>query len=124
MVLFIGKRIALAIITLFILSIIVFAAAQVLPGDPGREVLGPLATQSAVNALDHQLGTDRSVIAQYGTWIGHVVTGSFGTSTTYDAPIGPILGRAIVNSLKLAALAFVIVVPLGILGGIVSALNQ
>jgi peptide/nickel transport system permease protein len=124
MPLFIAKRIALAIITLFILSIIVFAAAQVLPGDPGREVLGPLAAQSAVNALDHQLGTDRSVLAQYGTWIGHVVTGSFGTSTQYQAPIGPILGKAIVNSLKLAALAFVIVVPLGILGGVVAALNQ
>jgi len=124
MVAFIAKRIALAIVTLFILSIIVFLAAQVLPGDPGREVLGPLAAQSAVNALDHQLGTDRSVLAQYGTWIGHVVTGSFGTSTEYQAPIGPILGTAIVNSLKLAALAFVIVVPLGILGGIVAALNQ
>jgi peptide/nickel transport system permease protein len=124
MAVFIAKRIALAIVTLFILSIIVFLAAQVLPGDPGREVLGPLATQSAVNALDHQLGTDRSVFAQYGTWIGHVVTGSFGTSTQYQAPIGPILGRAIVNSLKLGALAFVIVVPLGILGGVVSALNQ
>ena len=124
MVAFIAKRVALAIVTLFILSIIVFVAAQVLPGDPGREVLGPLATQSAVTALDHQLGTDRSVLAQYGTWIGHVVTGSFGTSTEYQAPIGPILGTAIVNSLKLAALAFVIVVPLGILGGVVAALNQ
>jgi peptide/nickel transport system permease protein len=124
MIVFIAKRIALAIITLFILSIIVFLAAQVLPGDPGREVLGPLATQSAVNALDHQLGTDRSVFAQYGTWVGHLVTGSFGTSTEYQAPIGPILGKAIVNSLKLGALAFVIVVPLGILGGIISALNQ
>jgi peptide/nickel transport system permease protein len=123
MALFILKRIALAIVTLWILSLIVFAAAQVLPGDPGRAVLGPLAAQSAVNALDHQLGTDRSVLAQYGSWIGHVVTGSFGESTQFQAPIGPILGKAIVNSLKLAALAFVIVVPLGILGGIVAALN-
>src|ERR1700744_3854670 len=117
MTLFVAKRIGLAIITLWILSVIVFAAAQVLPGDPGRAVLGPLAAQSAVNALDHQLGTDRSVLAQYGSWIGHVVTGSFGTSTEYQAPIGPILGKAIVNSLKPAALGFVIVVPLGILGG-------
>jgi peptide/nickel transport system permease protein len=123
MALFILKRIALAIITLWILSVIVFAAAQVLPGDPGRAVLGPLAAQSAVTALDHQLGTDRSVLAQYGSWIGHVVTGSFGESTQFQAPIGPILGKAIVNSLKLAALAFVIVVPLGVLGGIVAALN-
>ena len=123
MVGFILKRVALAIITLWILSMIVFAAAQVLPGDPGREVLGPLAAPSAVQALDRQLGTDRPVIDQYGTWLGHIVTGSFGTSTQYQAPIGPILGTAVVNSLKLAALAFVIVVPLGILGGVVAALR-
>ena len=120
---FVLKRIALAIITLFILSLIVFFAAQVLPGDPGREVLGPLAAQSAVRALDAQLGTDRPVIDQYGTWLGHVLSGNFGTSTQYQAAIGPILGKAIVNSLKLAALGFVIVVPLGIFGGVVSALR-
>jgi peptide/nickel transport system permease protein len=123
MALFILKRIALAIVTLFILSLIVFLAAQVLPGDPGRAVLGPLAAPSAVKVLDHQLGTDRSVLAQYGSWIGHIVTGSFGESTQFQAPIGPILGKAVVNSLKLAALAFVIVVPLGIFGGVVAALN-
>jgi peptide/nickel transport system permease protein len=123
MALFILKRLALAIVTLFILSLIVFLAAQVLPGDPGRAVLGPLAAPSAVKALDHQLGTDRSVLAQYGSWIGHIVTGNFGESTQFQAPIGPILGKALVNSLKLAALAFVIVVPLGILGGVVAALN-
>jgi peptide/nickel transport system permease protein len=123
MALFILKRIALAIVTLFILSLIVFLAAQVLPGDPGRAVLGPLAAPSAVKVLDHQLGTDRSVLAQYGSWIGHIVTGNFGESTQFQAPIGPILGKAVVNSLKLAALAFVIVVPLGIFGGVVAALN-
>jgi peptide/nickel transport system permease protein len=123
MALFILKRIALAIVTLFILSLIVFLAAQVLPGDPGRAVLGPLAAPSAVKVLDHQLGTDRSVLAQYGSWIGHTVTRNFGESTQFQAPIGPILGKAVVNSLKLAALAFVIVVPLGIFGGVVAALN-
>jgi peptide/nickel transport system permease protein len=120
---FVIRRIALAIVTLFILSLIVFFAAQVLPGDPAREVLGNQAAASAVRALDRQLGTDRPVIDQYGTWLGHIVTGNFGTSTQYQAAIGPILGKAVVNSLKLAALAFVIVVPLGILGGVFAALR-
>jgi peptide/nickel transport system permease protein len=120
---FILKRIALAIVTLFILSLIVFFAAQVLPGDPAREVLGPLAAKSAVAALDKQLGTNKPVLDQYGTWLGHIVTGNFGTSTQYQSAIGPILGKAVVNSLKLAALAFVIVVPLGIFGGVVAALR-
>jgi peptide/nickel transport system permease protein len=123
MFLFILKRLGLGLITLLILSVIVFFTAQVLPGDPARAILGPFAEQSAVNALSHQLGTDRSVFAQYGTWIGHIVTGNLGISYAQQAPIGPILGKALVNSLKLATLAFIIVVPLGILSGVVAALN-
>jgi peptide/nickel transport system permease protein len=121
--LFILKRIGLGLITLFILSIIVFAAAQVLPGNPAREVLGPLAAPSAVKALSHQLGTDKPITQQYITWLGHLFHGNFGTSTQYQSPAGPILRAALVNSLKLAALAFVIVVPLAIFAGIVAALK-
>jgi peptide/nickel transport system permease protein len=123
MITFVLKRVGLGLITLWILSLIVFFAAQVLPGDPARAILGPLAAPSAVTALSKQLGTNRSVIAQYGTWIGHVVTGNLGTSYQYQSAIGPVLGKAFVNSLKLAAVAFVIVVPLGIFAGVVSALN-
>ncbi len=123
MLLFILKRLVLAIVTLWILSVIVFFASQVLPGDPAREILGNLASPASVHALDVKLGTNRSVIAQYGTWLGHIVGANFGTSTEYQAAVGPFLGTAVVNSLKLAALAFVIVVPLGILGGIVAALR-
>ncbi|MGH2891252.1 MAG: hypothetical protein ACRDNJ_16675, partial [Solirubrobacteraceae bacterium] len=65
MLVYVLKRLGLALITLWILSLIVFFAAQVLPGDPARSILGPLAAPSAVAALSHQLGTDRSVIAQY-----------------------------------------------------------
>ena len=121
--LFILKRIGFGIITLFLLSIIVFASAQILPGDPARAILGPLAAPSAVKALSQQLGTNKPVIDQYGTWVGHLVQGNFGKSYQYQSAIGPILGKALVHSLELAALAFVIVVPLGIIGGVVAALN-
>ena len=110
-------------ITLFILSLIVFFAAQVLPGDPARAILGPLASASAVKALAHQLGTDKPVLDQYWTWISHVVQGHLGNSYSYREPIGPHLTSALGNSLKLAAVAFVLVVPLGILGGVIAALN-
>ena len=123
LLLFVLRRLALGIITLFILSLIVFFAGQVLPGDPARAILGPLAAPSAVRALSHQLGTDRPLLAQYGTWVGHIVQGNLGTSYSYQSPVAPLLGTALVNSLKLAALAFVIVVPLGIIGGVVAALN-
>jgi peptide/nickel transport system permease protein len=116
---FILKRLGLALITLFLLSVIVFLLGQVLPSDPGRSVLGPLADPHAVKALDHQLGVDKPILTQYWNWI----TNFPGTSTQYQAPIGPILGPALGRSIKLAIFAFIIVVPLGILGGVVSALN-
>jgi peptide/nickel transport system permease protein len=123
MISFILKRVGLAIITLFILSLIVFFAAQVLPGDPARAILGPLASAASVKALAHQLGTDKPVLDQYWTWISNVVQGHLGQSYQYREAIGPHLTSALGNSLKLAALAFVMVVPLGILGGVIAALN-
>jgi peptide/nickel transport system permease protein len=119
MVTYILKRLGFALITLWILSVIVFFAGQVLPGDPGRSVLGPLAAPSAVKALDHQLGVDKPVTAQYWHWITHFP----GTSQQYQAPIGPLLTSALGRSLKLAVLAFIIVVPLAIAAGVIAALN-
>ena len=117
---FILKRLGLALITLWILSLIVFFLGQILPGDPGRSILGPLAAPSAVATLDHQLGVDKPVIQQYWNWI----TTFPGTSNQYQAPIGPILTSALGRSLKLAVFAFIIVVPLGIVGGLFAALRQ
>jgi len=122
MALFILKRIGLALITLWILSVLVFLAGQVLPGDPARAILGPLAAPQAVANLNHQLGLDKPLLQQYWDWISNFVQGNPGTSYQYQAPIGPILTSALWRSLKLAALAFVLVVPLAILGGVVAAL--
>jgi len=102
---------------------IVFFAGQVLPGDPGRSILGPLAAQRAVLNLDHQLGVDRPILTQYWTWITGLVRGNMGLSYQFRSPVEPFIHAALVNSAKLAALAFIIVVPLGILGGVVAALN-
>ena len=66
---FLAKRIALGLVTLLLLSIVIFFAAQVLPGDVGRRVLGPFADQASVDALNKQLGTDRPLITQYWDWI-------------------------------------------------------
>jgi peptide/nickel transport system permease protein len=120
MVRFILKRLGLALITLWLLTVIVFLLGQVLPSDPGRSVLGNLAAPSAVRALDHQLGVDKPVLTQYWNWLSNFP----GTSTQYSAPIGPILTSALGRSLKLALFAGIIVVPLGILGGVAAALKQ
>ena len=120
---YLAKRVALALVTLWIISLIVFFAGQILPGDPGRAILGNLAAQSSVQVLDHQLGVDQPLLTQYWTWLTGVLHGNFGESYQYRSPVGPFIGAALINSLKLAVLAFVIVVPLGILGGVLAALS-
>jgi peptide/nickel transport system permease protein len=121
---FIGKRLALSLITLVLLSLIVFFGAQVLPGDVGRSILGPLADQQAVDALNERLGANDPLVTQYLDWIGGVVTFDMGDSLVFRRPVSDVLGDALVNSLKLAVLAFIIVVPLSILGGVYAALKE
>jgi peptide/nickel transport system permease protein len=121
---FLARRIGLAIVTLFLLSILIFLMANALPGNVGRHILGPFADPRAVAALNHKLGTDRPLVVQYASWLGGALHGDFGDSLSYREPVGPLLQRALLNSLKLGAVAFIIVVPLGILGGIVAALNR
>src|ERR1700733_901050 len=105
---FLLKRLALAIVTLFLVSVIVFMVAQLLPGNIGRNVLGGFATQQSVNAYNHALGVDRPVYAQYASWISKFVQGNLGNSLEYKVPLWPLLRPALVNSLELAAVAFVL----------------
>jgi peptide/nickel transport system permease protein len=90
----------------------------------GRRILGPFADPRAVAVLNHELGTDRSIFVQYGDWIGGVVRGDLGQSLSQRQPVGALIWHALESSAKLAAVAFVIVVPLGILGGVVAALHE
>jgi peptide/nickel transport system permease protein len=123
LLLFLLRRLGLMVLTLWIVSLIVFFAGQVLPGDPGRAILGNLASVQSVQILDHQLGVDRPLLVRYFTWIGGLLHGNMGTSYEFRTAVEPFVRAALINSLKLAALAFVIVVPLSILGGVVAALH-
>src|SRR5579859_4157451 len=120
---FLSRRLALSLVTLWLLSLLIFAAGQLLPGDVGRAVLGSLADARAVATFNHSIGADRPVLVQYWDWISRFVTGDMGTSYVFRSAVGPFVGYALGNSLKLAALAFVIVLPLGIAGGVLAALN-
>lgn len=123
MIPFLAKRLALSLVTLWLLSVMAFVGAQVLPGNIGRAMLGPFADQRAVDVLNHEMGTDRPLLVQYADWISDVAVGDMGQSYAYRAPVAPFLGTALLNSAKLALVAFLLVVPLGILGGVIAALN-
>ena len=124
MIRFLVKRLALGIVTLFLLTVIVFALAQLLPGNIGRAVLGGFATQASVDQFNHQIGVDRPVLVQYADWISSFVRGDFGSSYQYRVPVSSLIGPSLRNSLELAGLAFLIIVPLSIAGGVLAALRR
>src|SRR3954447_23701771 len=121
---FIAKRVALGLITLILLSMLVFFMLNVLPGNVGRRVLGPFASPTAVAALNHQLGTDKPIFTQYLDQMKGYLQGDMGRSVSTRQPVSEVLWPALGHSIKLALLAFIIVVPLSILGGVIAAIHE
>src|SRR5260370_17303680 len=101
---FLLKRLGLMVLTLWILSLLVFFAGQVLPGDPGRAILGPFASQSSVNAQDAQLGVNRPLITRYLSWIGGLLPGHFRTSFSYRTAVDPFVRPPPITPITLSPL--------------------
>ena len=120
----IGRRLLLMVPTLILVSILVFALAEVLPGNLGRSILGPYATQQEVNILNHHLGADKPLYERYAVWAGHFVTGHWGTSLQLNTPVFSTAMRALGNSLLLAGFALVLIVPTSILVGVYAGLRR
>jgi peptide/nickel transport system permease protein len=117
------KRLGLTAITLVLTSFAVFAAAEVLPGDVGRTVLGPYASQQQVDQLDHQLGADEPLVKRYFTWAGNFVRGDWGTSPIQNVEVRPLVLERLKNSLILGGFALVLIVPFSVALGVFAALN-
>ena len=102
------KRSLIGILTLVLVSILIFVATQTLPGNAASAVLQNTATPQRLAALEKQLGLNRPAVAQYWTWLTGVLHGNFGTSLANGQPVGTLVGGRIVNSLVLVVLAGVI----------------
>src|SRR4051794_28475203 len=121
---FILKRLGLSLITLFLVSVIVFVVSDVLPGDVGRSILGRSATDEQVALIDHQLGYDKPLPARYWKLVSGYATGDWGTSPVLNVEVRPIVLRRFGNSLILAVFAFALIVPFSIFMGVVAALHH
>jgi peptide/nickel transport system permease protein len=117
------RRLGLTAITLVLVSFAVFAAAQVLPGDVGRTILGPYASQQQVDQLNHQLGADEPMVKRYVTWAGDFVRGDWGESPIQRVEVRPLVLDRLKNSLILGAFALVLIVPVSVVLGVFAALN-
>ena len=121
---FVLKRIGLALVTLFIVTTAIFFMTHILPGNAAERILGPFAERENVIALEKKLGLDKPVYVQYAKWLGEALSGELGESVQFRSPVSDLLLPALGYSFRLAAMAFLIVVPLSILGGVIAAINR
>jgi peptide/nickel transport system permease protein len=118
-------RVGLGVLTLFLVSVVVFVATQALPGDTARAILGrEAANVDRYEALREQLGLNKPIAEQYFDWLGGVVTGDLGNSLAQDTPVTELLGRRVINSFILVFVAALVSVPVSLLLGSLTALRR
>src|ERR671921_314247 len=118
------RRLLLGLLTLWLISLIVFAAVLALPGDAATAILGREATPDRVAALREQLNLNDSVVSQYLQWVGGVITGSFGTSAATQQPVSDLLAARVGNSAFLVLVASLVAIPLSIVLGVWMAMRR
>lgn len=126
------QRLLFGLITLFFVSLIIFSAVEMLPGDFGEAVLGQAATEETVAAYRRELGLDQPMYTRYFSWVGGVIQGDFGNSFSGRAASGVDRSRGVVeliaprlnNTLFLASMTALIAVPLSLFLGITAALYR
>jgi peptide/nickel transport system permease protein len=118
------RRLALGVLTLFLISLVVFAAVLALPGDAATAILGRDATPERLDALRDQLNLNDSVVSQYLQWIGDVLTGSFGESAATQEPVSELLSDRVANTAFLVLVAAVVAIPLSIGIGVWTAMRR
>src|SRR3977135_2322276 len=102
------RRLLVSLAVLWLVTLLVFVATLLLPGDPARAILGQQATPERIAALQHQLHLDLPVGRRSLGWLGGLVTGDLGTSTSTQGPVTTLIGDRISASLVLLVLAAVI----------------
>lgn len=121
------RRVVAAVITLILVSMLIFAGTEILPGDAAQAILGRSATPAAVAQLRDELGLDRPAPIRYLEWLGKFVRGDLGVSATQTvasgagSPVWGLMAGRLVNTVILAAVAIVLIVPFGLFLGVVAA---
>jgi peptide/nickel transport system permease protein len=120
----IGNRVLLSLLTLLLVSIIIFAAVEVLPGDVATRILGREATAGSLATLRAQLHLDVPAPVRYLEWLGGVVRGDFGVALTSSRPISEIVAPDLFNTLMLALAAFLLYLPLAVIPALIQAVRR
>ncbi|HEX6444478.1 MAG TPA: ABC transporter permease [Streptosporangiales bacterium] len=120
----IGRRLLIGLVVLFVVSLLVFAASLLLPGDAAQAILGRTASPDRLAALRAQMHLDQPAAQRYLTWLGDLFTGSLGNSLANGQPVGQLIAYRLGNSGILLLCSAVIATPVSILVGTWSALRR
>ena len=120
----VAKRMALGLLTLIIISLLIFLGVELLPGDVAETILGQSALPETVEAFRRELKLDLPAHTRYVTWLGDFLKGDFGNSLANKRPISELIGWRFSNTMFLATAAAVIAVPLSIILGLLAALYR
>jgi len=120
----IAARVASSVLTLVLVSLVIFAAASLLPGDAAQETLGQSATPAQIAALRHTMGLDVPAPVRYVRWLKGMAKGDPGQSLVANMLVRDIIAQRLPNSLMLAAMTALVAVPLALALGITGAIYQ
>ena len=119
---YLAARLLAALLALLAVSAIIFAAVELLPGDPAAQLLGTYATPERIEAVREQLDLDDPAPVRYARWLGGVLQGDLGRSVRVDQPVADLIARPALNTAVLSAVAFAAIstaaLVLAALGGI------
>ncbi|WP_119698793.1 ABC transporter permease [Microbacterium halotolerans] len=118
------RRLAISVVILLVVSMVIFFATLLLPGDPAQAILGQQATPERIAAIHEQMNLDEPAWKRYLFWLGGLFTGDFGVSAATSQPVSALIGQRVGASLFLMVAAAIISIPVGILVGIWSALRR
>ncbi len=121
---FLTRRLVLGVLTLFLVSVVVFAATQALPGNAAIAILGKSATKARVAALTRELHLNQSAFAQYTHWLGHILQGNLGISAATQQPVTHLISGRIANSAFLVLVSALVAIPLSIALGVWMAVRR
>jgi peptide/nickel transport system permease protein len=120
----VAKRIALGLMTIIVISILIFVGVEALPGDLAEAILGQEATPETVAAFRKELKLDLPPHVRYFSWLGSFARGDFGNSLANGRPITQLIGWRFANTIFLASAAAVISIPIAIILGLLAALYR
>lgn len=116
------RRLGLGVITLWVVSVLVFVGTEILPGDVAEAILGQSATPEAVAAIREQLHLDRPALARYAGWLGNLLRGDLGVSLAANIEISEMISGRLENTMVLAGLTAALAVPLALAMGLAAAM--